>query len=353
VTAHAALVLTRASASPGLLSPAGPARIGAATAGVAAALVGAAALLGRRSSQAFRSGHRLARRLHVVLAATVTGGMLLHLLWSSIAVGDAATRDAVILTAGLLMLVVAGRVIVAGVAGRPAFVVEGVRTEREGVRTLVLRGLGRWHRTDLRAGQVLGLHLDTRAGERLPGTLRITSVANEPGRIEIALDAEDGALTSRVQLWPGRRVFAEGAHDPTTDGHQGSLLLVADHSEVPLALGLLRMQAERRDRRPHCLLVAGRERSDLTLRRELAEVGGRLDLDVVEVLAQPPLTWTGRRGRVDAALLREVLGQYRSLRAPHAYVFGPTSMTGEVRTALCGLGLAERRIHVDRIVHAT
>jgi ferredoxin-NADP reductase len=68
---------------------------------------------------------------------------------------------------------------------------------------------------------------------------------------------------------------------------------------------------------------------------------------VVETLtrAQPP-GWTGRSGRVDSDLLREVA--FPPEREPRIYVFGPTNFAEAVAEGLVGLGHRPERIRIER-----
>lgn len=89
------------------------------------------------------------------------------------------------------------------------------------------------------------------------------------------------------------------------------------------------------------IVVSARTAADLLFREELAGANA-----VVTLTRSAPPDWTGRRGRVDAALLREV-GPDPALR-PRCFVCGPTGFVGAVTSALVELGHAPARIAAER-----
>jgi predicted ferric reductase len=286
------------------------------------------------------------RALHVVLAVVLFGATVAHvapLAWAS---GGVLAPISVLAAAATAGVVLVRRWIVPRALSRVAFAVQCIRTESNQLATLVLQPLRRRTRLSFRPGQFAWLHLDDRDGPRLWEPFTISSGSTHD-QLEFAVEPSHDKL-SRLLLRPGRAVYLDGPHDPWHDGHQGSLLLVADHNGVGSLLGILRAQASRRDGRPHCLVIGARTVDDLTNRRELEELSRTLDLDVVEVLSEPGASWTGRRGRLDSGLLLDILEQRPALTAPHAYVCGATELLNETRSALDRLGLPAGRIHVNR-----
>lgn len=288
--------------------------------------------------------------LHVALAVIVVAGTATTVWWLAWRAGDGVTSLGLLVVAAILAGVTAQRRALALLAARTPFVVDDVRSQH--AARLALRPAD--DRSDLpfQPGQVAWLRLDHPWGRRLPVPFALTSGADRPDRLELtALAAGDGQV-AWDDLPPGRRVYVDGPHDPTDEHHQGSLLLVAADQGVSSMIAILRVQAARRDPRPHCLVVGGGTAADLRFRPELRRLAERLDLDVVEVLSRPGRTWTGRRGTIDRRLLGQVLHQHPSLTAPHAYVSGPAPMVTDITTALHDLGLSARRVHSDEFVPA-
>ena len=71
---------------------------------------------------------------------------------------------------------------------------------------------------------------------------------------------------------------------------------------------MVRAAADRRDPRPHRLVVVARSHEDLLFRDELGYLRDELDLEVTEVLRRPHPGWEGHTGEIDIALLTTVLG---------------------------------------------
>lgn len=93
------------------------------------------------------------------------------------------------------------------------------------------------------------------------------------------------------------------------------------------------------------LVYSARSSDELAYRDELEAVqtSGRLSLDLTVTREGEP--WTGRRGRIDEALLAKALPSPRA----HVVVCGPPRLVDDVRSALPRLGVAEERFHIQRI----
>jgi ferredoxin-NADP reductase len=96
-------------------------------------------------------------------------------------------------------------------------------------------------------------------------------------------------------------------------------------------ISMLRTLAHRRDRRPHRLATVERTTGELLFRSELSELKKRLDLNVVELLRQPPESWTGA---VDEALLTALLLSRLRRNQLGYYLCGSPALITYVVTAL-------------------
>jgi ferredoxin-NADP reductase len=131
----------------------------------------------------------------------------------------------------------------------------------------------------------------------------------------------------------------------------GPLFLVAGGSGVVPLMAMLRHHARAdptaRARIPVRLLYSARTRDDVIFREELGRLAQSPGVDVAITLtrAQPP-GWTGRRGRIDRAML-EALGWPPS-EAPRTFVCGPTPLVESVATLLVELGHDPARVRTER-----
>jgi len=95
-------------------------------------------------------------------------------------------------------------------------------------------------------------------------------------------------------------------------------------------------------------LVAMRTPADLVFEAELGELTRRFpNLHLHVTLSDPTDTWSGRRGRIDRALLAEVLALAEG--AP-IFLCGPEPMMDTVRAELVGLGVPAGRIATEAFV---
>jgi ferredoxin-NADP reductase len=207
--------------------------------------------------------------------------------------------------------------------------------------------------SDHRAGQHLDVRLTAEDGYQAQRSYSIASAPGEPLAITVER-LEDGEVSPYLvdEVRDGD-VFevrgpiggyfvwdANGADDP--------VLLVAGGSGIVPFKSMLRHRADVGSTVPTQLLYSSRTFEDLIYREELDELAARDDgLEVIETLTrgQPP-GWTGRSGRVDVELLREVA--FPAERDPRVYVCGPTTFAEAVADGLVGLGHRAGRIRIER-----
>jgi ferredoxin-NADP reductase len=143
----------------------------------------------------------------------------------------------------------------------------------------------------------------------------------------------------------------------------GPLLLIAGGSGVVPMRAMLRHRRRSGSDVPTRLLYSSRTLEDIIYREELVEPDAELrkkrdplagislredpGLEVILTLtrAQPP-GWTGRSGRVDVELLREVA--WPASDEPLAFVCGPTSFVEAVASGLVELGYDPAKVKTER-----
>jgi ferredoxin-NADP reductase len=175
------------------------------------------------------------------------------------------------------------------------------------------------------------------------------SSARRPRDPSFAIRARDGFTTRVPSLPPGTRVLVDGPHGPFRQQPSTSgMLLVAGGIGITPAMSILRTAWDDRADGRFVLVYAGRSPEGLTFLDELDLMGMRLDLSVVPVLSDPPVNWTGARGRLSSEVFdRHLPGDIRRWQFA---VCGPPGLVDTTFTALAELGIPPERIHAERFV---
>lgn len=356
VLAHVALVLATNPANVALFDiDQAPNRARAAT----GATVALGALIGLTVLRK-QLGHRYEvwRWVHVALAGSALVLSALHIWWLNHLVRDAAMRAWFVALALIVLGVLAYRWVWRPVFGASSeYVVREVRPETETVSTLVLEPRrdphgqhgGLYRSLEFAAGQFAWLRLEpsVRAQEH-PFT--IASSAHLGVWTEFTI-RHTGDFTEEIRsLQPGSPVWVDGPHGAfTVDLRRTTgVVMIAGGVGITPMMSMLRTLANRRDRRPHRLVVTARTVEDLLFRDELRQLRQRLDLTVVELLRAPPPGWTGATGSVDEELLAELLpGPFRRNQLDYFICAAPAMVT-DVLMALDALEIPHSRIHTEQ-----
>lgn len=131
------------------------------------------------------------------------------------------------------------------------------------------------------------------------------------------------------------------------DGDERPALLVGGGSGVVPLMAMMRQHARAGSDAPMHLVYSARTRADVIYADELnaLSAGAQRQLTLTLTRESSP-EWTGRRGRVDADLLREV--SWPASDKPHCYVCGPTPFVEAVAGALVDLGHEPGLVKTER-----
>ncbi|QYN41062.1 ferric reductase-like transmembrane domain-containing protein (plasmid) [Pseudonocardia sp. DSM 110487] len=292
-----------------------------------------------------RRDYELWRWAHLVLGIAAIALSALHVWLISDLVRDAAMRWvlvalAVVLTAGLAHRALSAR-------RSSEHVVREVRHDSDSVCTLVLDP--RSAPLKFAPGQFAWLRLAKAGGEEHPFTIASSAAG---GGCEFTVRSTGDFGTVLRNLPPGTPVWIDGPYgscslDLLPQPASGTAMIAAGVGITPM-LSMLRTLADRRDPRPLLLVRGAREPGELLFREELAHLGHRLDLTVVEVVRQPPPGWSGARGDIGPALLATVLPP-RQLRGSLDYfICGGPRFVDDIAHNLRELAVPEHRIHTEQ-----
>jgi predicted ferric reductase len=146
----------------------------------------------------------------------------------------------------------------------------------------------------------------------------------------------------------GARAFLDGPHGAfSMDRYPaaGYVFLAGGVGITPF-MSMLNTMADRGDPRPVTLIYADRSWDEVAFREELDSLRGRIDLQVVHVLENPPDDWEGEEGLVTADVLERRLPRDGYERM--YLICGPPPMMEGVHTALLERGVSQRRIQLER-----
>jgi len=285
---------------------------------------------------------------HVALAVIAVTAGFLHMLGWSFYLGDPWKRSLwivlPILWIGLLVYVRIVKPVF--MLRRPYRVVE-VRKERGDTWTLVMQPDGH-PGFRFRPGQFGWLTL-------WGSPFKITghpfsfssSAAVTDGRVEMSI-RNLGDFTRGIHKVPvGQRVYLDGPYGAFTIGNPADMhVLIAGGIGITPMMSMVRTLADQGDQRPVFLLYASRDWDSVTFREELEVLKGRVDLTIVQVLANPPADWTGERGFITAEMFK------RYLPTPYAdheyFICGPGVMMDAIEKALGELNVPMSKYHSER-----
>ena len=143
-------------------------------------------------------------------------------------------------------------------------------------------------------------------------------------------------------------MWVDGPHGVlSSDREQGmGYVLVAGGIGITPLYSMCQTMAERGDARPVLLFYGGSDRESLTFREELDELSGKMDLQVVYVLTDPPQGWEGEIGFINSEILKRYLPkQYQRFVY---FICGPTPLMDAMEEALPDLGVPEEKVFSER-----
>jgi ferredoxin-NADP reductase len=223
-----------------------------------------------------------------------------------------------------------------------------VRRTRETAETCTLAlELGDW------PGHLAGQHVDVRltAPDGYQAQ-RSYSIASGPEDADLELTVErlpDGEVSPYLvdELREGDELELRGpigGYFVWKESFGGPVQLIGGGSGVVPLRSILRHWSAVRSQVPVRLLYSARSLQHVIYRRELgAAAGAKVEFTLTRSW---PDDWTGRRGRIDAAMLAEAV--FAPADNPLIYVCGPTPMVESVATALVEAGHSPERIRTER-----
>jgi predicted ferric reductase len=292
------------------------------------------------------------RRWHNMAAFTVLGLGFVH----SLAIGDdlksAAGR---IVWTGLLAIAVGAwlysrllRPLLMRLGwGAHLFRIVAVKAEAPRVWTLALEPVGK--RFTYAPGQFQFIRICSRSIGRTEHPFTIASSPARQAGISLTIK-ESGDFTRDIGLvQPGDYATAHGPFgrfSHTFHRDEQDLVFVAAGVGITPHISMLRYMSDLREPRRVLLVYASRTATDILFQDELRAIAaGELPaLKVVHVLSDPPASWSGQVGRLDADRLIQLSG---GAAGKAFYLCCPPAMTRALIRGLRRHKVSAARIHTD------
>lgn len=146
----------------------------------------------------------------------------------------------------------------------------------------------------------------------------------------------------------GERAYVDGPYGVfTSDRHAAApgFVFVAGGVGIAPIMSMLRTLADRGDSRPLQLIYGNRRWETVIFREEIEALADRLNLQIVHVLEEAPVGWTGPKGMLTEPVLRSAISE--GARASVFFICGPKPMSEAVQRSLRRLGVPLHRIHCE------
>ena len=227
-----------------------------------------------------------------------------------------------------------------------AATVTAARWETPSVRTVEL-DVPAW--PGHQAGQHLDVRLTAEDGYTAERSYSIASAPGEPLAITVER-LEDGEVSPYLagELRAGDELEIRGpigGYFVWEPGDGAPLTLLAGGSGIVPLRSMLRNRHRAGSVVPARLLYSARGWEDVIYRDELGQYSDEVQVSYTLTRSQPA-GWTGHTGRIDSALLSEVV--WPAAANPLAYICGPTSFVETAAAGLVGLGYRPEWVKTER-----
>ncbi len=205
---------------------------------------------------------------------------------------------------------------------------------------------------DFSAGQFVWLNVGHTPFSLFENPFSIASAPASDDRLGFVIKEVGDFTRSIGDIEPGTVAYVDGPHGNLTidDRHGTGIVMIAGGVGIAPLISILRQLHGARDRRPVVLIYGNRTRDQIVYADELLEMQKNLDLRVEHILREPPDGWSGRRGIIDAAGVRDILTAADAEKRLY-FVCGPLPMIESVEATLLAMGVPSRQIVSERFYY--
>lgn len=200
-----------------------------------------------------------------------------------------------------------------------------------------------------RAGEFAWIKIDRNAFSLAENPFSIASAPSGGPDLQFLIKELGDFTGSLDRVGTGMPAFVDGPHGnlAVTGRPEPGIALIAGGIGIAPLLGILRQLRLEKDSRPTALVYGNRVAEQIVFPDELEAIAREHGTEITHCLQEPVDGWQGRRGMLDADLVRELFD--RPNRHGWLYVIcGPGAMMDSVETALRDLGIPRHRILLER-----
>jgi predicted ferric reductase len=224
------------------------------------------------------------------------------------------------------------------------------RVERGDARTLVLKPVGH-DGFDFQPGQFSWLKTGSTPFGLGQHPISMSSPGDVPPGGEVRFTIKnlgDWSGEEVPAMKPGDTMWLDGPHGVfSSDREQGmGYVLIGGGVGITPLYSMLQTMAEREDVRPVLLFYGAQDLETLTFYEALEELKGRMNLQVIYVLTDPPEGWDGESGYITGEIMSRYLPkQYKRF----VYLIcGPEPLMDAMEQALPELGVPQALVQTER-----
>lgn len=180
----------------------------------------------------------------------------------------------------------------------------------------------------------------------------ISSSPTDSARLDLTIKRNPGGLASRYlfeNVGAGDSITVHGPQGCfcfDAAAHPEPLCLISAGSGITPVMSTARFLKATGNQRPVTFLYGARTEADIIFHQECEQLAREHDwFRYCVTLSQPGESWRGRRGRIDAELLKTLV---EDLTARRFFLCGPGDFIDSLRAALTEAGVSATRIHSEQ-----
>ncbi|WP_221936575.1 ferredoxin reductase family protein [Litoribacter populi] len=228
--------------------------------------------------------------------------------------------------------------------GKKPYRVVDIKAERGESYTMTIEADG-FKRADFISGQFFWMTVGDKVFTLQQHPFSIVS-SDEDDKICFTAKVLGDFTATWENMKPGTKVVLEGPFGSFTPKGTDPLFMIMGGIGVTPGLSMLRSMVDRKDNREIILIYANENWEETTFREELEELDKLPNIQIINVVDNPPHGYVGETGFVDEEMIKKHLPKDRNDFV--YYICGPEPLMDVSEKSLKKLGVDWRRIYSER-----